>query len=169
MNIHLLSQDYDVRRLKRCDVDIIYELSCQNDIFYRYLPFVTRESIIEDMEALPPQKNYKDKYYIGFFDKNTLIAHMDLVLAYPTKETAFIGLFMMNVQYQNKGIGSKIIKDVCSYLKSLGYQKVRLGVVKGNLQSYAFWIKNKFCVIDENKYIVMERILSFGNRRVEDK
>lgn len=160
MDFHLLSKDYIVRRLDIHDVDIIYELSCENDIFYKHhSPFVTKESIIEDMEALPPQKSYEDKYYIGFFEENILVAYMDLILAYPAEDIAFIGLFMMSVKYQKKGTGTKIIRDVCSYLKSLGYKKVHLGVDKGNPQSYAFWLKNKFCVIDEDKYILMELVL----------
>ena len=114
---------------------------------------------MEDMEVLPPQKSYEDKYYIGFFKDKRLVANMDLILAYPTEEIAFIGFFMTDVQYQNKGIGSRIIRDVCTYLKSLGYKKVRLGVDKGNPQSYAFWTKNRFSVIDENDYILMELVL----------
>ena len=160
MDINLLSKSYAVRRLDRSDVDMIYDMSCKNDIYYIYHPpFVTKESIIEDMEALPPQKSYDDKYYIGFFEENSLVANMDLILAYPTKEIAFLGLFMTNVEYQNKGIGSKIIRETCNYLKSLGYKKVRLGVDKGNPQSYAFWSKNKFSVISEDEYILMELVL----------
>lgn len=160
MDFNLLSKNYAVRRLDKSDVDIIFELMCKNTIFYKYHPpFVTKESIIEDIEALPPQKSYDDKYYIGFFHENSLIANMDLILAYPTAEIAFIGFFMTDVQYQNKGIGSKIIRDVCTHLKSLGYKKVRLGVDKGNPQSYAFWSKNQFRVINEDKYILMELIL----------
>lgn len=160
MDINLLSKSFDVRRLDRNDVDMIYDMSCKNDIFYKYHPpFVTKESIIEDMKALPPRKNYRDKYYLGFFDKNLLVANMDLILAYPTEEIAFVGLFMMNVQYQNKGIGSNIIGDTCNYLKQLGYKKVRLGVDKGNSQSYAFWSKNRFSIISEDEYILMELII----------
>ena len=160
MDFNLLSRSYTVRRLDKADVDVIFELMSKNTIFYKYHPpFVTKESIIEDMKALPPQKSYEDKCYIGFFEDNTLIANMDLILAYPTGEIAFIGFFMTDVQYQNKGIGSKIIREVCAHLKSLGYKKVRLGVDKGNPQSYAFWLKNQFSVINEDEYILMELVL----------
>ena len=160
MDIRLLSKKYKARKLDVSDVDIIYDMSCKNEIYYRYHPpFVTKESIVEDMKALPPNKSYSDKYYVGFWDRDSLVANMDLILGYPTDEIAFIGLFMTNVRYQNKGVGSDIIKGVCSYLKQLGYKKVRIGVDKENPQSNSFWKKNGFCIISENDYNVMELTL----------
>ena len=111
------------------------------------------------MEALPPGKSYDDKFYVGFFENENLVAIMDLILDFPEKEIAFIGLFMTNIQYQNKGIGSKIISEIVTYLKSLGYKKIRLGVDKGNLQSYSFWSKNNFNTISEDTYILMELVI----------
>ena len=84
---------------------------------------------------------------------------MDLILDYPTEEIAFIGLFMTNVQYQKKGVGSNIVADVCGYLKQLGYKKVRIGVDKENPQSNAFWRKNGFHIILEKEYRIMDFIL----------
>lgn len=157
MEINHLSTLFYVRNLDKDDVEQIYELSCGNDIFYQYHPpFVTKESILEDMEALPPEKKYDDKFYAGFFENESLVAIMDLILDYPEKEIAFIGLFMTNKQYQHKGVSSKIISETVVYLKSLGYKKIRLGVDKGNPQSYSFWAKNHFKVISENTYILME-------------
>lgn len=66
ININSLSQKYSVRKLDENDVDIIYDMSCKNDIFYQYHLLVTRESILDDMAALPPGKDYDDKFYIGF-------------------------------------------------------------------------------------------------------
>ena len=160
MEISSLSKFFVVRNLTINDVDTIYDMMRKNEIFYQYHPpFVTKESVVEDMEALPPNKSYDDKYYIGFFENDSLVAIMDLILGYPTEEIAFIGLFMTNVQYQNKGIGSNIIRDTCDYLNDLGYKKVHLGVDKGNPQSYSFWLKNSFRVISENEYILMELTL----------
>lgn len=160
MNIKLLSTKYDVRKLNINDVDIIYEMSCKNEIFYKYHPpFVTKESIIEDIKALPLNKSYDDKYYVGFFENDILVANMDLILGYPTEEIAFIGLLMLNINYQNKGIGSDIIKNVCKYLKELGYKKVRIGVDKENPQSNSFWVKNNFKIILEKDYNIMEFVL----------
>ena len=160
MDIRLLSRRFTVRRLDARDVDSIFDLCRENALFYQYHPpFVTKESILDDMTALPPQKERTDKYYVGFFERGTLIALMDLILAYPEPQTAFIGLFMMSTDYQGRGIASEMIGDVRRCLKQLGYQKIRLGVDKGNPQSFAFWSKNGFQVTGETEYIHMERIL----------
>ena len=97
MNITQLSNTFEVRRLNAEDVDLIYTLSIENEIFYQYHPpFVTKESILKDMAALPPGKTLEDKFYLGFFDGEILTAVIDLILGYPTEDTGFIGLFMMN-------------------------------------------------------------------------
>ena len=160
MEISALSKRYHVRRLDKNDVDMIYEIMSKNDIYYQYHPpFVTKESILDDMTVLPPGKSNADKFYIGFFEEESLVAVMDLILDYPAKDIAFIGLFMTNTQYQNKGVGTEIIGEVKRYLKSSGCKEMRLGVDKGNPQSYSFWRKNSFAIIDENEYIYMRLMI----------
>ena len=160
IEIEDMSTEFEVRTLEKSDVDIVYNLSIKNSVYYQYHPpLVTRESILEDMDALPPGKTLNDKYYIGFFERDKLIAVMDLVMDYPKKRTAFIGLFMMDVNYQNKGVGSRVIGEVLSYLKSENCENIRLGVDKGNPQSYSFWNKNGFVTVGENQYIIMEQII----------
>lgn len=61
------------------------------------------------MDALPPNKEMCDKYYLGFYDGEKLIAVMDFIMAYPDELTAFIGFFMTDVSIQNTGTGSKIM------------------------------------------------------------
>lgn len=160
LEVSILSKSYIVRKLDKNDVDMIYDMSCENRIFYQYHPlFVTKESILNDMVALPLGKSREDKLYVGFFEDESLVAVMDLILDFPLKGIAFIGLFMMNTKYQNKGIGSKIISEVIMCLKSLGYKEIRLGVDKGNKQSFSFWTKNSFGIISEDDYILMKLII----------
>lgn len=145
MDIKKLSFTYQVRKLTAQDIDSIYELSIGNPMYYEYCPpLVTQESIADDMRALPPGKHEDDKYYVGYFHSNELIAIMDLIFSYPNKNTAWIGLFMMNQKYQGEGIGSKIIEECAVYLKHLGFESIQLAFAKGNPQSEAFWRKNGF-------------------------
>ncbi|MDU4752827.1 MAG: GNAT family N-acetyltransferase, partial [Clostridium butyricum] len=118
MNISELSLKYQIRKLDDKDIDLIYTLSIGNPKFYKYCPpYVTKESIHEDMNMLPPNKSKEDKFYIGFFDNHILVAVMDLIINFPDNKTAFIGLFMMEQEYQGKGIGSNIIEECATYLK----------------------------------------------------
>jgi len=166
MDVQGLSQQYNVRALSAADVDQIYRLSVGNELFYRFHPpFVTKESILEDMNALPPGKGMEDKAYIGFFEHHDLIAVMDLIFDYPEKGVVFIGLFMMDAGRQGRGTGSGIIGECVEFLRREGYKKLRLAVDKGNPQSDAFWRKNHFVRTGEeypnesSAYMPMERIL----------
>lgn len=166
MKIQNLSTQYTVRNLLPKDADMIYDLLKKNTIFYEYHPpMVTVESILEDMEALPPNKGYEDKHFIGFFQNSTLVAVMDLIENYPQPGTAFIGFFAMNTGFQGKGIGTAIISDCADCLTQLGFEKLRLGIDRGNPQSRAFWTKNSFVLTGEevpndfSAYYLMERSL----------
>ena len=166
MNIQLLSNRYTIRDLLPQDAEMVYEVLKANTLFYKYHPpMVTVESILEDMEALPPNKGYEDKHYIGFFCEDALVAVMDLIEDYPRPGTALLGFFAMNSNLQGQGIGTAIISDSVAYLAQVGFTKVRLGIDKGNPQSKAFWLKNDFSFTGEeyesdgSTILVMERKL----------
>ena len=164
MEIQKLSKKYMVRKLNDADIDNIYEVMQGNPQYFQYCPpMATAQSIADDMNALPPRTTYDDKYYVGYFEEEKLVAVMDLILNFPNKETAFIGFFMMNTAYQGKGIGTEIFDECCRVLAGENYQYIRLGFAKGNPQSEAFWIKNGFSrtgvedVQERYTVIVMER------------
>lgn len=166
MNIELFSDTYKVRPLTNENLDDIYQLLSKNILYYEYCPpFVTKQSILDDMKILPPQKAIEDKYYIGFYQNEELIAVMDFIDGYPEKEIAYIGFFMTDTSIQNRGTGSKIIDYLCRYLASIGYYSIRLAWVKGNPQSEHFWLKNRFTPIMKttsnaaDEVILAERLL----------
>lgn len=145
MDIKNFSQEYNVRKLEEKDIPVVYSLCTPNVTYYEYCPpFVTEDSIRKDMNALPPKKTKQDKYYVGYFKDNKLIAVMDFIDAYPEPTVAFIGFFMTDVSVHRKGIGSAIVSELCCYLKQLQYKAIRLGWVEGNRQSEGFWHKNGF-------------------------
>ena len=145
IDVSLFSDRYFVRRMASDDVGEIHKLCRNNALYYKYCPpFVTEQSIADDMKALPPNKEAFDKYYLGYYDGEKLIAVMDFILGYPDKKTAFIGFFMTDVSVQRIGVGSTIIRDLYLYLKAYGLTSIRLGWVKGNPQAKHFWRKNGF-------------------------
>ncbi len=145
-----LNSRYTVRRLGDADADEILELCRENTQFYAYCQAQpTKEQVQSDLRLLPPGVARADKYYLGFYQGNTLIAVMDLVDGYPEKETAFIGFFMMKKALQGQGLGSAIIEETAAYLKFIGKAAIRLAIDKDNPQSNHFWNKNGFQVFKQ--------------------
>ena len=119
MIIESLSKKYNVRKLNEEDIPEIYKLCSKNELYYIYCPpFVTEDSISEDMKALPPGKSNEHKFYLGFYDDRKLIAILDLISGFPDEDTAYIGFFMMDTDKQKQGIGTNIITCVREALKN---------------------------------------------------
>ena len=155
-----------IRKIYEEDIPLVYDLMQGNPLYFQHCPpMATVQSIAEDMKALPPRTTYDDKYYIGFYEKEKLVAVMDLILNFPNQETAFIGFFMVDKDMQGNGVGTSIVSEVFERLKERGYKHVRLGFAKGNPQSEAFWLKNGFArtgvedVQEKYTVVIMERQL----------
>lgn len=94
----LFSKKYYVRKLQKNDIDQIYGLCSKNHLYYQYCPpYVTRKSIESDMMTLPDNIDIKDKYYVGYFKNEKLIAVLDLIDGYPKKDIVFIGFLMIDI------------------------------------------------------------------------
>ncbi len=166
IDVSQLSDDYQVRLLTEADVRTVVELCQKNTLFYQYCPpQVSEQSILADMKALPNRKQLFDKYYLGYYQDERLMAVVDLIMRCPDEKSAFIGFFMLEKEIQNRGIGTTMISELAGKLKERGCEKIRLGWVKGNPQAEHFWRKNGFrqtgITYDNEDYtvIVAERIL----------
>lgn len=152
-DIDRFSTEYLVRRLGPEDVEQIYELSCGNPLFYEYCPpFVTRESVLEDMTALPEGTAPEQKYYVGYFQADRLLAVLDLIAGYPAERTAFIGLFMTAAGARGRGLGTELMTGLFGHLRDSGFEAVRLAWAKGNPQAEHFWRKNGFVPCLEGQF-----------------
>ena len=150
LEIEQFSKHYTVKRMKLDDAQQIYDMTSKNLQYYEYCGrMYTLEDIYHDLEITPTGVDAKDKYYVGFFQEDELIAVMDIIDGYPDEATAYIGFFMMNYEYQGKGLGTQLITDLLDYLKKMRFEKVRLGYDKENPQSSHFWKKQKFCTVKE--------------------
>lgn len=145
MDISSFSPRYTVRCLTEEDVPAVFALCSRNPQFYRFCPpFVTEDGIRQDMKALPPRKTADDKYYVGYYDEERLIAVLDLITGFPDEKTAFIGFFMVEHDVQGHGVGGGIVEELCRYLRETGFRAIRLGWVQGNPQAAHFWSKCGF-------------------------
>ena len=150
MNINSITKRYCVKELKTNDSKSVLDLYKSNHQYFEYCPpQPTIESVNDDLSTLPNNVDITDKHYLGFYDNNQLIGIIDLITNYPDKQTCFIGLFMIDSKYQNKGIGSSLIKDICVFLKANNYKYIRLAYGLNNNKAKAFWEKNGFIPIKQ--------------------
>lgn len=165
ISVECLSKRFHADVLTLDDADRILSFCRTNPEFYRLCHMeCSPEQIRRDLAVTPPGKPIEDKYFFGFYDDGALIALMDLILGYPSAETAFIGLFMVHGPERNRGIGSGLITEVCDALRELGFSSVRLGIHRNNTPAKHFWAKNNFLVLrevawDEAPILLAERRL----------
>ncbi len=150
IDISKLSSRYQVRALHEEDAEEILRFCAENTQFYAYCEAEpSLEQVLQDLRVTPPGVDRSDKYYLGFYQGETLMAVLDLIDGYPTPEIAFLGFFMMNRVFQGRGLGSALIGELAAALRDRGKTAIRLGIDKGNPQSTHFWKKNGFTVIRE--------------------
>ena len=150
IDISMLSNQYIIRRLNDSDTDDILDFCQKNTMYYQYCGAeISKDQVLNDLHITPPGVDIADKYYVGFFNGEEMVAVLDLIDGYPEPDIGYIGFFMMNAALQGKQIGSAIIQDVCSYLKQIGKTAIRLGIAKDNPQANHFWKNNSFTVIKE--------------------
>ena len=137
-----------------------------NSIYYQYHhSMLTEQEILEDMEVRPPHTQAEDKYYLGFFQGQKLLAILDLIANYPQPGAAFVGFFALASSMHGQGLGTELVQELFEKLKQNGFTRIRLGIDEGNPQSFAFWSKNGFALTGEKKtdgefhYLPMERCL----------
>ena len=165
IQIRKLSPVYAVRRLGLNDAESILQLCKGNTQYYEYCGKQPSLALIEqDLIVTPPGIPQEQKYYVGFFAEDVLMAVMDLIDGYPDEKSAFIGFFMMNHMCQGKGEGTKIVSHVFEHLRENGFEKCLLGIDKDNPQSNHFWKKNGFRVIreverEDGTILVAEKLL----------
>ncbi|BCP60152.1 GNAT family N-acetyltransferase [Streptococcus parasuis] len=126
--------------------------------FEHFPPLPSMESLANDLVECPPGKELSDKYFLGFWDKDQLLAVLDLIDGYPTAELAYIGLFMVDSRLAGQGLGSKVIAELLPRLAT-HFKKVRLGYVESNPQASHFWSKVGFCPTGEVKELAGKTIV----------
>lgn len=139
-DIQILSTEYDVRRIEEDDISDVYKLCKSNEKYYEYLGAVpSAESLTEVISSIPDSATAENKYFVGFYDNDKLIAVLDLIAGYPQDDDAFIGWFMVDGAVQRQGIGSRIFADIRAAMKGQGYDYLSLDCAEIHEESLAFW------------------------------
>ncbi|NQN91381.1 GNAT family N-acetyltransferase [Streptococcus suis] len=159
MKISQCSNHYQVRKLADADLEQVLALYQTNPLYFEHFPpLPSLESLANDLVDCPPGKELSDKYFLGFWDTERLVAILDLIDGYPTEDTAYIGLFMVDSKLASQGLGSKVIAELLTQLAT-HFKKVRLGYVESNPQASHFWSKVGFCPTGEVKELAGKTII----------
>ncbi|HFI0143081.1 TPA: GNAT family N-acetyltransferase [Streptococcus suis] len=159
MKISPFSNHYQVRKLTDADLEQVLALYQTNPLYFEHFPpLPSLESLANDLVDCPPGKELSDKYFLGFWDKERLVAILDLIDGYPTEDTCYIGLFMVDAHFSGQGLGTSIIAELLPQL-AICFKKVRLGYVESNPQSSHFWSKVGFCPTGEVKELAGKTIV----------
>jgi GNAT superfamily N-acetyltransferase len=142
----ILSTQYSVKSIKEEDIQDVYKLCKNNRRYYMYLhERPSLKNLTEVISKLPDGTGMEDKHFVGFYDQGgKLIALLDLITGYKEPDDAFIGWFIVDAEKQGRGIGSQLFADIRAALSGLGYDKLRLGCVKGNTEAESFWTNQGF-------------------------
>jgi diamine N-acetyltransferase len=92
--------------------------------------------------ALPPGKDYDDKFVWGLYSGDAMIGCADVIRGYPVRESAVIGLLLLAEDWQRRGLGrafaTLVEKRIASWPE---IARFRIGVVASNPGALVFWRK----------------------------
>lgn len=107
------------------------------------------ESVIEDMNAIPPKSSFEKKNYCLIKLNGIDIGVIDYLINYPDEDAIYIGLFMIDGRFHRKGCGREFLKEFIPIIKSQGYKRIRLGVLDRNINALKFWTNFGFKIVKE--------------------
>lgn len=156
--------DFVLRPLTEDDLPAMLRLCQGNPQYFQHIGQpLTLKGLEGDLTALPPGKALQDKHFEGIWQGDRLAAMQDWIEGYPREDTAYIGWFILDIDYQGRGVGSSLVQWLLERISAMGFARVRLAYVKGNEQSQCFWLKNGFLPTGEEKLnetytaVLMER------------
>jgi RimJ/RimL family protein N-acetyltransferase len=136
-------KDYDILPITEENIEEAFQLMRSNTYFYSRTQFheLTLQECKEDITALPPGTTLDQKFFVGIYEIDKLVAVLDYIEGYPEKEIAFIGFFMLANEVHGKGIGKKMIQAFIESAKQNHFKEVRLGCYETNEIGYLFGVK----------------------------
>lgn len=113
---------------------------------------------------LPPIINANKDYYrfksICSKENSKIIGFLDIYHGYPTTETIWISILVIDNEIQQKGFGHEVIELISKEAKEKKYTSIGIGVHLKNWKGIRFWSSNGF---DKIKRISGDKNYSVNN------
>ncbi len=135
----LQTNEFIIRAVKKIDFPAILRVYKQSEDFLLLgpKPKATMKMVLNDIKH---SKEEKGKY-CGIWDlKDNLLGIVDFVPLLEDKESSFLSLIMISVDYRDKGLGSKVIKVLEQYLiTKYSIRRILSAVQTNNEKAIRFW------------------------------
>ena len=110
----------------------------------------SKKEALEIFSALPPGKNYEDKFVLGIFkDRNKLIGIIDIVKNFPVDGEWMLGLLFIDPEERGNGLGKLVHEALVQWAVTLGAKSFRIGVIEDNYKGKKFWSNLGYIKIKE--------------------
>lgn len=98
------------------------------------------ETVNELFMALPPNKNYEDKFVLGIYRfHDELVGIIDIVKDFPTVGEWMLGLVLISPNERGNGLGTIVHETLNKWAINLGAKSFRIGVMQDNYKGIKFW------------------------------
>ena len=102
----------------------------------------------DQFSSLPPGASHIDKAVLAIVDEDgTMIGAVDFVYGWPDGMTIMLGLLLLEPDARRQGIGSQVLEGLLGMWRAEGFQRVRIGVVAGNVSGRRFWERHDFAEV----------------------
>lgn len=101
---------------------------------------------------LPPDKDYHDKFVFNLYRQNSPVGCVDLIRGYPNKETAWIGLLLIDERLHGQGLGRVTYEKVEAFIRTWPeISRIGISVVATNEVAVPFWARMGFTITGERR------------------
>ena len=139
-NINLIN-GYKIKYLSAENNKIVEKL-CEKCSGYYILHdgiLPSKEQIDEIFTALPPNKNYEDKFILGIYKFDELVGIVDIIKDFPTIGEWMLGLMIIEPEERGNGLGKIVHEALIGWAIDFGAKSFRIGVIEYNYNGIKFW------------------------------
>ena len=142
--------DYTVELLSLENLDKYEKVFYCNNDYYLITDGrnVSKDDCIDTIEYCPHDFPKEKCYCVGFSFNGEAAAVLSLLEGYPEYGVLYIGLFLMNEKFKQKGIATKIINTLIDEAFRTEYKTIKLSVQDNNISGFSFWKKIGFSITE---------------------
>lgn len=134
---------YEIKTIDESNCERILDVLTSNQAYFRLFgeEAVSTLTCKKMIDALPPHFDARNKLLVGFWKDAQPIALLDVLTAYPTDGSVWIGLLLIHARMHGQAIGRTIHNALAKAAQMRGYSSIQLGVMAENKKALAFWQK----------------------------